>query len=135
MTFTVSFKLQFAKEFAVFAPDQQMAVASFVSTYQSHGLDDQTKFPGRISPSWHNLPTNHPNHKYTLENELWHYHVGLPMYSGSGQWGRVSDWLLHFQWPGRGPHISLVDLYQHYRADRSFYLPNVGRLEDQPPEP
>ena len=64
-----------------------------------------------------------PNYAYTYANSLWHYHVGLPEYKqGVGQY-LVSDWVLHFQWYGRGPHIDLIDLYQHSRADGSFYLP------------
>lgn len=135
MTYTVSFKLQFAKEFAVFPTDQQTAVAEFIEIYQEHGLANQTKYPGRVSPSWHGLPTNHPNYQYTQSNELWHYHVGLPKYAGQAAWGRVSDWVLHFQWPARGSHISLVDLYQHYMRDGSFYLPSPASLEEHPAVP
>lgn len=130
MTYTVSFKLQFSREFAIYPADQQDAITSFISTYQAHGLGNHTKFTGRISPSWHGLPTNHPNYAYAQDNALWHYHLGLPKYSGASQWGQVSDWLLHFQWPDCGPHIDLVDVYQHYRQDGSFYLPPPSSLEE-----
>lgn len=133
MTYTVSFTVQFAREFQVFPVYQQTAITSFITTYQAHGLDNQTKFQGRVSPSWHNLPPNHPDYQYAYANDLWHYHLGLPEYNGSQQWGRVSDWLLHFQWKERGPHISLVDVYHHYRSDGTFYLPPATSLQEPSP--
>lgn len=134
MTYTVSYQLQFRQELQRMPRPEQMAVATFITTYQTYGLGNQTKLVGRLSPSWHGLPINHPNYQFARKFDLWHYHIGLPYYSGRQEWDRVSDWLLHFQWVGRGDHISLVDLYQHHRDDGSFYLPAASRLEDQPPE-
>lgn len=130
MSYFVKFKQRFAIEFQRFLPDQKQAIGQFLYTYQEHGLADQTKYQGRISPSWMNVPTNHPNHVYAKDNHLWHYHVGLPSYSGSGTWGQTSDWVLHFQWPDKGPVIQLVDLYTHHTSDKLFYLPSEAYLED-----
>lgn len=137
MKYTIDFSDSFALEFSRVKGDQQYAVTAFVQIYQTHGLVDQTKFTGRLSPSWHNLPKNHPNYVYTTKQHLWHYHLGLPTYTGSQYWGQTSDWLLHFQWPDGGNHISLVDMYQHWTWDRKFYLPPVSALAknyDEEPE-
>jgi hypothetical protein len=131
MKYSVDFSNQFAIEFSRIPVSHQTAVASFVVTYQAHGLSDQTKHIGRISPSWHRLPTNHPNYIYAKRHELWHYHVGLPGYSGNQSWGLTSDWLLHFQWPDAGNHITLVDLYQHYTWKGDFYLPPKENLPEE----
>lgn len=132
MNFIVKYKLQFAAEFNRFPHDQQSAVVKFLAQYQQHGLADQTKFPGRISPSWQNLPINHPNYIYTKTHDLWHYHLGIPDYDGRQNWGKTSDWLLHFQWPDQGNVISLVDVYTHHNYQKQFYLPPLSALEDSP---
>lgn len=131
MKYTVEFSESFAKEFTRVPQEHQDAVLDFVVIYQGHGLNDQTKYPGRVSPSWHNLPVNHPNYAYTKQQHLWHYHVGLPDYAGAQLWGKTSDWVLHFQWPDRGPTVALVDLYQHYTWDNKFYLPPKSALSEE----
>lgn len=132
MTFTVNFNLQFALEYAIYPRDQRDAVNQFVSVYMLHGLGDQTKYPGRVTPSWLGVPTNHANYQYAIDNALWHYHVGIPSYSGTQQWGKTSDWVLHFQWFNQGDHIDLADMYQHYTAAGRFYLPPAQNLAPQP---
>lgn len=129
MLYTVSFNIKFAEEYARIPPREQTAIANFISTFEAYGLGDQTRFPGRLSPSWHGLPPNDLNAMYTQEYCLWHYHIGLPEYSGEAIWGRTSDWLLHFQWVQNSSHVNLVDLYQHHRRDGSFYLPPADRLD------
>lgn len=132
MTYTVSFSQIFGQEFSRSPEPEQNAVASFIATFQAVGLADQTKYPGRISPSWANIPQDHPNAIHAKKYDLWHYHVGLPDYTGVATWDKVSDWLLHFQWRKTATHVHLVDLYQHHRHDGSFYLPAEKRLGDLP---
>ena len=135
MTFTVSFNLQFALEYPRYPKQEQDAINLFIATFMQWGLGDQTKYPGRISPSWHNLPTNHPNYQYAFDNALWHYHVGLPSYTGTQSFNKTSDWVLHFQWFNRGDHIDIVDFYQHYTATGAFYIPPQQNLAPQPDAP
>ena len=132
MTFTVSFNLQFGLEYQRYPKQERDAVNSFVVLYMQHGLGDQTKYPGRITPSWLNLPTNDPNYQFAIDNALWHYHVGVPTYSGVQAFNRTSDWVLHFQWFNRGSHIDLADLYQHYTVSGAFYLPPSQNLVGAP---
>lgn len=125
-TYVVHFNYDFAVELSRVPKDQQLAVGTFVSTFQSCGLVDQTKYPGRISPSW--LNAGQGNSEYAQRHELWHYHLGLPEYAGAAGWGKTSDWLLHFQWRDRGSEITLLDMYHHYTSNGNFYLPPEKRL-------
>ena len=128
MTFTVGYKARFADEFTRFVPEQQLKIAAFVALYQSLGLVDFEKYEGKIAPSWGGLHMTDPNFEYTHGNSLWHYHIGLPVYSQIHPAYKTSDWLLHFQWVDKGPRIELVDLYQHYKSDGAFYLPGPEYL-------
>lgn len=80
MTFTVGFGPQWRKEWPNYQPDQRYQVGLFIQTFQTHGLD-QTKFQGRISPSWMNQAKGSPAYNYTTSHWLWHYHIGLPTYT------------------------------------------------------
>lgn len=128
MSFTVGFGNQFAREWKNYLPDQKTKVGEFIQLFQTHGLADQTKYPGRVSPSWFGLPPNHPNHAYTITHSLWHYHIGLPHYTGTATWGNTSDWVLHFQWVSQGSHIDIVDMNTHHNSKGSFYLPPATNL-------
>lgn len=131
MNYTVGLGRQFSVELSRLQEDQQDAVYDFIAIFQMCGLGDQTKYPGRISPSWHGLATNHPNYVYASTYSLWHYHAGLPTYHGTQPWGKTSDWLVHFQWVGQGSHINLVDFYTHHNAAKQFYIPTVDRLQTE----
>lgn len=128
MTFSVGYSDQFLAEWGNFQEDQREHVGVFIEIVQTHGLADQTKLPGRISPSWHRLPPNDPQAVYAKANSLWHYHIGLPGYSGTQSWGKTSDWLLHFQWANGSTHVDLVDLYTHHNWRGQFYMPGPDSL-------
>jgi hypothetical protein len=128
MTYTVSIQTQFAAELARTPSDLQSKVLDFTMLYQVVGLGDFSKFPGKIAPSWSGLSASDPVFSYATTNDLWHYHVGYPHYNQRHPQYQTSDWLLHFQWPGRGSHITLVDLYQHYTSAGAFYMPPPGAL-------
>lgn len=129
MTFTVGFGPQWRKEWPNYQPDQRYQVGLFIQTFQTHGLD-QTKFQGRISPSWMNQAKGSPAYNYTTSHWLWHYHIGLPTYTPAAG-GDVSDWLLHFQWVYQSKHLDLIELSQHYVAGK-FYLPPGSNLAATP---
>ncbi|WP_296504518.1 hypothetical protein [Rhodoferax sp.] len=129
MTFSFSFSSAFAKDYANFPPDQQDKVDDFTDTYLKDGFTDWTKFPGKITYSWKGLGPSNPQYIFTKANELWHYHIGIPIYvQQPGVPYQTSDWVLHFQWRGKGNHIDIVDLYQHYTYSRAFYIPPASAL-------
>lgn len=132
MTFTFGFSRLFAADLPLQSDAHQDSVDDFLDLYEKLGLADQTKFPGRLSPSWHTLPTNHKNYAYAQLHSLWHYHCGIPHYSGGKAWGNTSKYLIHFHWVGQGTHIDLVDLYEHYRHGGDFYIPTLERLVAAP---
>jgi hypothetical protein len=134
MTFTVGYGPQWSREWRNYLPDQKQAVGAFVQTYLVHGLD-RTKLPGRVSPSWMGLQPVHPNYAYTQANFLWHYHIGLPKYTRSSYGDQVSDWVLHFQWVGRGSHIDLLELSTHQVGGRFYVPPSRSLPPPTPPDP
>ena len=127
MTFTAGFKQKFGAEFERFPIDQQTKVLGFAHTFQTHGLRDLSRYEGKITPSWSGNATK-ADYEYALENDLWHYHIGLPTYRTIHPAYKTSDWVLHFQWINKGRHIDLVDVYSHYTRDGSFYLPTADYL-------
>lgn len=132
MTYIVQFNEQFAVEFVNYPATQQNAVMTFAQTFQLHGLSDFTRYQGKISPSWAGLAQSDPNYNYTKSNALWHYHIGIPNYQVRHNKYMTSDVVLHFEWPNQGSEISLVDTYDHYRADGSFYIPPPQYLSSKP---
>jgi hypothetical protein len=114
---------QFKKEFENFPTYQQDKILDFTDIYEIKGLSDFKEYEGKITPSWKNLEQSDPNYSYTFNNELWHYHVGVPDYIQKHGKFKTSSVVLHFQWPSRSNTINLVDLYDHYLRDGSFYLP------------
>jgi hypothetical protein len=134
MTFTLGLSRLFAAELQRLPSEQQDAVDDFIELYEKFGLADQTKFPGRISPSWHTLPPNHTDYQYAQKHSLWHYHCGLPQYTGGQAWGKTSDYLIHLRWVNHGAHIDIVDVYHHYRYGGAFYIPTADRLAAHEPE-
>jgi hypothetical protein len=83
----------------------------------------------KLPPSWSGLEQSNPNYDYTRNNNLWHYHIGLPNYVAVHGQYKTSDMVLHFQWPNKGDFINLVDMYYHYKAsDGTFYLPPPSYL-------
>jgi hypothetical protein len=99
MTYTTSFSLQFAQDFARFPVPDQLKVTTFLTQFESFGLQSFSNYPGKIAPSWSG-PATAANHAFARNNDLWHYHIGIPKLKPT-QHGKyfTSDWLLHFQWP------------------------------------
>ncbi len=124
--YRASFGVQFQKEFVNYPLDQKKAVYEFVQTYQEHGLGNFSRFQGKIAASWRNATPE--DEAYAREHNLWHYHVGLPIYEQSpyGDY-MTSDWLLHFKWDSN-EHIILVDIFQHSQSSGKFYLPSPTYL-------
>lgn len=131
MNYTISYNDLFATEFANFPHDQQTAIVQFAYGFSQYGLSDFTKYTGKITPSWSGLTPSDPAYRYTYDNDLWHYHIGLPSYKSVHPKYKTSDILLHFQWPNwrtQGTHIDLVDIYNHYKSNGDFYIPPAQYL-------
>lgn len=125
MQYTVDFLPKFQKEFANFPIEHQDKVLDFVQQFQVHGLSDFSIYEGKIAPSW--VPGT-AEYYFAISNDLWHYHIGIPTYTQRHGRYKTSDMVLHFQWQNKGPHISLVDMYDHYTSDGRFYLPSGAYL-------
>lgn len=129
MIFTVEASQLWLREWPNYLAKQRAGVEAFLGIYLVEGLDDQTCFPGRLSPSWHSLPPNDPQHIHAQGASLWHYHIGYPAYAGGYQgppaWGQTSDDLLHFQW--LGSHIKLIEISAHHVSGR-FHVPAQASL-------
>jgi hypothetical protein len=78
--FEVYYLPQFSKEFVNYPIDQQDKILGFVSTFQRCGLADFLKYDGKITPSWKGLDATEHLYHYARDNELWHYHIGIPRY-------------------------------------------------------
>jgi hypothetical protein len=114
---------QFKKEFTNYPTYQQDKILDFTDIYEVYGLSNFDKYEGKITPSWSNLDPSDPNYSYTRDNNLWHYHIGIPEYKQMHSKYKTSKVVLHFQWEDKGNIINLVDLYNHYLRDGTFYLP------------
>lgn len=117
---------EFVKEYPNFPPNLQNAIVDFIYLVERYGFDHAVfcHYKGKISPSWRNLSPTDPNYTYTYTNHLWHYHIGIPSYhlSPMGHY-HTSDMVLHFIWHKKQDSIIIVDCTDHYRYDKSFWLP------------
>ena len=127
--FTWGYLLKFSEELKRYPLDQQQSIVNFLDIYESQGLSDFSKFPGKIAPSWSGLLANHPSYAFTRNNSLWHYHIGIPDYKQVHAQYRTSDYVLHFQWVNKGSHIDLVDTCYHRKSNGEFYLPSIDYLQ------
>ncbi|EMQ4855843.1 hypothetical protein AAIB78_000677 [Morganella morganii] len=118
----------FAREFKNFPLDQQDKILDFVDVYENNGLSDFSCYEGKIACSWRGLDTTDAKYTYARQNELWHYHIGIPEFRSQNGKYKTSDWVLHFQWDRKNNTISLVDMYKHYTRDGIFYLPDPAYL-------
>lgn len=131
--FEVEYSDEFAKQFDNFPEEQQDKVLDFTDIYEEFGLADFSKYPGKITPSWKNLPIESKDYDYTKSNNLWHYHMGDPEHpeyivSISGKY-KTCDRLLHFMRES-DTTIVLVDVLDHYKdkAKTIFWLPAPSQL-------
>ena len=127
MTYTTSFSIEFTKNLPGFPKLDQLKIAYFQTTFENVGLGNFSQYRGKIGPSWKGLFHTDPKYTFAHGNDLWHYHVGIPVYTPSpfGPYS-TSDWQLHFIWPdwkNNGPHIHVVDLLQHNHYSGPFNLP------------
>ena len=129
--YQVTFGDQFSKEFVNYPTSQKEIIGKFVEKYQQIGIDfTNNSYEGKFSPSWSGNSMSQADYDYAYNNDLWHYHIGIPTYLESPLHTKykVSDWVLHFQWKNKGNLIHLVDLYSHTTYSGAFYLPPKENL-------
>lgn len=102
----------FQKHFLRFPHSDQMKIFAFIAHVEQYGF---AGLSGRNKPS-HNVPTNHPNWlervQHAQDNNLWHYHIGIPNYAQNnphGDW--TSEYVLHYVLGD--DFIKIVDMSPH----------------------
>ena len=102
----------------------QLKIANFISHVQKHGL---TNLEGRNKSS-DNVPTDDPNWlnkvKQAKMYNLWHYHIGIPDYSGIFG-DKTSEYVLHYRLDETSNCITIVYMSPH----PPFELPDKEYLE------
>ena len=130
MSYTWEFGKQFAVEFGNYPENQQDKILDFTVVYEKYGLNDFSKYQGKISRSWRGIDKTHPIYDYAYSNNLWHYHIGIPEYVKSKYNNYLtSDMILHFQWKNRSNHIFIADITWHYKSNGEFWLPEPNYLD------
>ncbi|ENW85180.1 hypothetical protein F908_00079 [Acinetobacter sp. NIPH 284] len=130
MSYTWEFGKQFAVEFGNYPENQQDKILDFTDVYEKYGLNDFSKYQGKISQSWRGIDKTHPIYDYAYSNNLWHYHIGIPEYVKSKYNNYLtSDMILHFQWKNRSNHIFIADITWHYKSNGEFWLPEPNYLD------
>ena len=130
MSYTWEFGKQFAVEFGNYPENQQDKILDFTDVYEKYGLNDFSKYQGKISQSWRGIDKTHPIYDYAYSNNLWHYHIGIPEHVKSKYNNYLtSDMILHFQWKNRSNHIFIADITWHYKSNGEFWLPEPNYLD------
>ena len=87
--YIVSFGQKFLDQFDNFPPEDQDKILDFSNHVAEWGFDG---LPGRNKPS-HNVSTDDPcfrdKVRYAMDNNLWHYHIGIPSYDESRARGGI----------------------------------------------
>lgn len=101
----------FSAQFVNFPKADQLKIAEFVFHVSQNGL---TGLKGRNKPS-HEVPTDdnewRQKVKYAQDNQLWHYHIGIPSYTQSQKGDFTSEYVLHYILAD--DYIMLVDMSAH----------------------
>ncbi len=121
--FEVVFGELFAKHYAQFPTTDKKKIFEFVEHIEHKGFDG---LKGRNKPST-DVPRNDPDWltkvQYARQNNLWHYHIGIPSYEQSEQGDMVSEYILHYV---KGDNeIKIVDMSYH----PPFELPSEDYLQ------
>lgn len=86
----------FKKHFVNFPRQDRIKIFEFIEHIEQYGFDGLI---GRNKAS-HNAPKDHPNWservKHAMDNNLWHYHIGIPHYELSEKGDYTSEYVLHY---------------------------------------
>ena len=92
----VIFGEEFIKQFKNFPESDQRKIYDFVIHVRHYGFNG---LKGRNKPS-HNVDKNDSNFatkvRYAIDNDLHHYHIGIPSYTQSPISDMTSEYILHY---------------------------------------
>ncbi|QFH71005.1 hypothetical protein FR762_15325 [Enterobacter sp. E76] len=104
----------FAKEVKNFPKDDKEKIFNFIKYVQQNGLsglEGRNKCSDCVDK---NDPQFITKVRYAVENNLWHYHIGIVEYDLSYPHGdRTSEYVLHYVNNNVIPEIKLVDFSGH----------------------
>jgi len=110
--FNVIFGELFSKHFVNFPAHDRRKIFDFATHLKDKGF---TGLPGRNKPS---TDVDRNDHKfmekvqYARENNLYHYHIGIPYYDESNEYGNwTSEYILHYA--KLGDDVKIIDLDNH----------------------
>jgi len=108
----VDFSQIFLNGFSNFPVNDIEKINEFVKHLSVHGFEN---LPGRNKPS-DNVPTDDHEFiekvKYAQDNNLHHYHIGIPHFDQSGEHGDwTSEYILHYM--HLDSSIKIVDMGSH----------------------
>ncbi|MBK5075193.1 hypothetical protein I2492_19600 [Budviciaceae bacterium CWB-B4] len=120
----VSLGKVFAKELRNYPPEDRLKILGFIAHVKEHSFHG---LEGRNKES-HHVDRNDPDFivkvKFAIDNNLWHYHIGIVMYDMSKPFGdRTSEYVLHYMMAS-SQNTKIVDLSAHppFRFPSSSYL-------------
>lgn len=103
-------------------------VDDFTEYFEKYGFDG---LPGKLAPTW-KVPgidrEYEAKKRFAVENYLWHYHIGIPLYKPPqfiGNSYMTSDWVVHFQRLPGDILIRLVD----YDCHSPMHMPKLEFLK------
>lgn len=105
----------------------------FLSNYKKIGINslilkNNKSYIGKFSCSWSTLDPNSDEYKYAYDNDLWHYHIGAPIYEEK-EFYKTSDYVMHFIWCAANPNaIKIISIDPHY-INKVFSTPKQEDLE------
>ena len=120
----VSFSAIFAKNLTNFPKADKQKIYNFTKHIEKQGFE---KLPGKFKKS-NDVDKNDPNFllkaTFANENNLWHYHIGIPKYEECKGFGNfTSRYILHYTHIGN--EIKIVDMSDH----PPFELPDINLLK------
>ena len=120
----VSFSIIFAKNLTKFPIEDRKKIYDYVNHIKEFGFEN---LPGKFKKS-NDVDTNDPNFlqktAFANENNLWHYHIGIPAYEKTKGFGNyTSRYILHYTHAGN--EIKIVDMSDH----PPFRLPDIKFLK------
>jgi hypothetical protein len=103
---------QFTKQLKNYSKEDKRKIFEFITHVQQQGFNG---LKGRNKPS-HNVDTNDSSFavkvRYAIDNNLHHYHIGIPSYTQSPNGDMTSEYILHYI-RVNDDEIKIVDMDSH----------------------
>lgn len=103
---------EFAKQLKNYPREDKTKIHEFIIHVQQYGFEG---LKGRNKPS-HYVDRNDPSFaakvRYAIDNDLHHYHIGIPNYTQSPTGDMTSEYILHYVRVNDN-EIRIVDMDRH----------------------